>query len=43
MNQPIIFDGRNSLHRDLMRESGFQYYPIGRPAVEATLRLKNKV
>ncbi len=34
MNQPIIFDGRNCLHHDVMRETGFQYYPIGRPAVE---------
>ncbi|HSZ58251.1 MAG TPA: UDP-glucose/GDP-mannose dehydrogenase family protein [Tepidisphaeraceae bacterium] len=43
MNQPIIFDGRNCLHRDVMREAGFQYYPMGRPAVENTLRLKHKV
>src|SRR5205809_1616035 len=43
MNQPIIFDGRNCLLRDVMRETGFQYYPMGRPAVENTLRLKNKV
>ena len=43
MNQPIIFDGRNCLHRDVMRETGFQYYPMGRPSVENTLRLKNKV
>ena len=43
MNQPIIFDGRNCLHRDVMRENGFQYYPMGRPAVENTLRLKTKV
>lgn len=43
MNTPIIFDGRNCLHRDVMRETGFQYYPIGRPAVEAVLRLKNRV
>jgi len=43
MNQPIIFDGRNCLHRDLMRETGFQYYPMGRPAVENALRLKHKV
>lgn len=43
MNQPIIFDGRNCLHRDLMRETGFQYYPMGRPAVENTLRLKTRV
>jgi len=40
MNQPIIFDGRNCLHRDVMREAGFQYYPMGRPAVENALRLK---
>lgn len=40
MNQPIIFDGRNCLQRDVMRESGFQYYPMGRPPVEQTLRLK---
>jgi len=40
MNSPIIFDGRNCLHRDVMRETGFQYYPMGRPAVENTLRLK---
>jgi UDPglucose 6-dehydrogenase len=43
MNQPIIFDGRNCLHRDVMRETGFQYYPMGRPAVENTLKLKSKV
>ena len=43
MNQPIIFDGRNCLHRDVMRENGFQYYPMGRPAVENTLRLKQRI
>ena len=43
MNQPIIFDGRNCLHRDVMREAGFRYYPMGRPAVENSLRLKSKV
>lgn len=43
MNTPIIFDGRNCLNRDVMRETGFQYYPMGRPAVEQHLRLKNKV
>jgi UDPglucose 6-dehydrogenase len=42
MNQPLIFDGRNCLHRDVMRENGFQYFPIGRPAVENKLRLKQK-
>jgi UDPglucose 6-dehydrogenase len=40
MNTPILFDGRNCLHRDLMREAGFQYYPMGRPAVENMLKLK---
>ena len=43
MNAPIIFDGRNCLHRDVMRESGFQYYPMGRPAVENALKLKQRV
>src|SRR5207248_1367832 len=43
MNQPLIFDGRNCLHRDVMRETGFQYYPMGRPPVENMLRLKTKV
>ncbi len=43
MNSPIIFDGRNCLHRDVMRENGFQYYPMGRPPVENSLRLKNRV
>jgi UDPglucose 6-dehydrogenase len=43
MNTPLIFDGRNCLHRDVMREAGFQYYPMGRPAVENALRLKHKV
>jgi UDPglucose 6-dehydrogenase len=43
MNAPIIFDGRNCLNRDVMRESGFQYYPMGRPAVENALRLKARV
>jgi UDPglucose 6-dehydrogenase len=43
MNAPIIFDGRNCLNRDVMRENGFQYYPIGRPPVEQKLRLKQRV
>jgi UDPglucose 6-dehydrogenase len=43
MNAPIIFDGRNCLNRDVMRENGFQYYPMGRPPVEQHLRLKQKV
>ena len=29
MNQPIIFDGRNCLHRDVMRESGLPVLPDG--------------
>ena len=43
MNQPVIFDGRNCLNREVMRENGFQYYPMGRPVVENKLRLKNRV
>jgi UDPglucose 6-dehydrogenase len=43
MNQPLIFDGRNCLHRDVMRENGFQYYPIGRPCIENALKLKSRV
>lgn len=42
MNQPIIVDGRNCLHHDIMRENGFQYYPLGRPAVESRARQRNK-
>lgn len=42
MNAPIIFDGRNCLNRDVMRENGFQYYPMGRPPVEQHLRLKQR-
>jgi UDPglucose 6-dehydrogenase len=42
MNSPIIFDGRNCLLRDVMRENGFQYYPMGRPPVENALRLKQR-
>lgn len=43
MNAPIIFDGRNCMNRDVMRENGFQYYPMGRPPVEQHLRLKHRV
>jgi UDPglucose 6-dehydrogenase len=42
MNRPLIFDGRNCLLRDVMRENGFQYYPIGRPPIENSLRLKSR-
>ena len=37
MKQPVIFDGRNCLQRDVMRENGFQYYPIGRPVLESPI------
>jgi hypothetical protein len=39
----MLTNGRNCLNRDVMRENGFQYYPMGRPAVENKLRLKTKV
>ena len=40
MNQPIIFDGRNCLHRDIMLDNGFRYYPMGRPVLESPIRSK---
>jgi UDPglucose 6-dehydrogenase len=33
MKTPIIFDGRNLYESSEMRQEGFAYYPIGRPAV----------
>jgi UDPglucose 6-dehydrogenase len=33
MKTPIIFDGRNLYEPVEMRQEGFAYYPIGRPAV----------
>ena len=33
MRQPVIFDGRNLYNPQRMREAGFTYYSIGRPAV----------
>lgn len=42
MDQPVIFDGRNCLQRDVMRENGFRYYPIGRPAIESVSRQRAK-
>lgn len=33
MKTPIIFDGRNLYEPAQMRQEGFAYYPIGRPAV----------
>jgi UDPglucose 6-dehydrogenase len=35
MNQPLVLDGRNCLHRSDMKKHGFRYYPMGRPCVEA--------
>jgi len=35
MRQPVIFDGRNLYDPRRMREAGFTYYSIGRPAVIA--------
>src|SRR3954452_16722407 len=43
MSQPIIFDGRNCLLRDVMRENGFQYSSMARRPVENALRLKQRV
>jgi UDPglucose 6-dehydrogenase len=34
MNRPLLFDGRNCLNREVMRETGFRYYPMGRPPIE---------
>ena len=36
------FDLSPGLNRDVMRENGFQYYPMGRPPVENKLRLKTR-
>jgi UDPglucose 6-dehydrogenase len=33
LSSPIVFDGRNVYELDKMRESGFEYYSIGRSAV----------
>lgn len=33
MRAPVIFDGRNIYTPEVMREHGFTYYSIGRPAV----------
>jgi UDPglucose 6-dehydrogenase len=34
MRTPIVFDGRNLLHPETMRQFGFQYYSIGRASVK---------
>jgi UDPglucose 6-dehydrogenase len=33
MRQPVIFDGRNLYRAERMKQAGFTYYSIGRPAV----------
>ncbi|MBN2476062.1 MAG: UDP-glucose/GDP-mannose dehydrogenase family protein [Pirellulales bacterium] len=33
MRQPVVFDGRNLYNPHRMRDAGFTYYSIGRPAV----------
>jgi UDPglucose 6-dehydrogenase len=34
MRTPIVFDGRNLLDPETMRQFGFNYYSIGRPEVK---------
>jgi UDPglucose 6-dehydrogenase len=34
LRQAVVFDGRNLYRPERMREAGFTYYSIGRPAVE---------
>ena len=34
MRRPVVFDGRNIYNPQRMREAGFTYYSIGRPAVQ---------
>ncbi len=33
LKSPVIFDGRNIHKRSKMKELGFTYYAMGRPAV----------
>ena len=35
LRQPVIFDGRNLYELGTMRQLGFTYYAVGRPAVRA--------
>jgi UDPglucose 6-dehydrogenase len=37
MHTPIVFDGRNLFDPDMMRDLGFQYYPVGRPPTKANI------
>ena len=34
MKRPVLFDGRNCLHPEMMKEAGFEYHSMGRPAVD---------
>jgi UDPglucose 6-dehydrogenase len=36
MHTPIVFDGRNLFDPNTMRDLGFQYYGVGRPAIKAS-------
>lgn len=38
MRHPIIFDGRNLYDLETVRDAGFEYYSIGRPAIAPTSR-----
>jgi UDPglucose 6-dehydrogenase len=35
LNAKVVFDGRNVLSIDQMKELGYTYYSIGRPSVKA--------
>ena len=37
MHTPIVFDGRNLFDPNMMRDLGFQYYPVGRPLTKANI------
>lgn len=43
LRQPTIFDGRNLLDRRAMQHLGFDYYSVGRPAVEAGFKAVDKI
>jgi UDPglucose 6-dehydrogenase len=34
MKSPVVFDGRNLYNSEKMKQLGFTYHSIGRPAVE---------
>jgi len=33
LKEPVIFDGRNIYHKDVMLEEGFDYYGVGRTPI----------